>query len=257
MDELHRQTADDFLRRVARDPAYGRGDIGEPPVGTHLGHQVIGVLGQHPIAVAGPFDRAQSVRIVGDVLQQAEQRRDLAVVVQLAQAAGHDVAQVAVQPDQLNPQVEAALLGDGARDALFEYGAVFGRIVLQRALDRRGVAVAAQTEDPERLVRPGQVVGGDVDAPVADLGDALGQLQQALLLGRLAVGLGQLELIDDDAGQQLQALQLVVGRAGAGLVVDHAQRAEVVAVLRGQGRAGVEADVGRAGHQRVGGEAWI
>lgn len=84
--------------------------------------------------------------------------------------------------------------------------------------------------------------------------------------GEFRLGLGlvemtrdepQFELVHNDLGQRLKAALLGVGEAFAWLGVNHAEGAELVAALQAERRASVEADMGRAGHQRVVGEAIV
>ncbi len=104
-----------------------------------------------------------------------------------------------------------------------------------------------------------QAFGGRVDAGHYAVGaghqhGAGGAVEDRLLqrrLLRMAVRQQMLlEQADHLAPEALQGLALLRAEA-AWLAVDHAQGAEVVAIRRGQRRAGIEADMRIAEHQRV------
>src|SRR3569833_2805973 len=106
---------------------------------------------------------------------------------------------------------------------------------------------------------------GALDVLLQRVPGALGVLHVAApgahaqhLLDRLEVleGAAQLELSDHGMAQGLECLVLI-GAEMARLAVDHAQRAERMAVRHRQRRAGVEADVRRLRDERVAGETAI
>ncbi len=81
----------------------------------------------------------------------------------------------------------------------------------------------------------------------------LGQLR----LLQIRTGLVQIELVDHRVGEVGQQFPLVGGEALARLLVDDAQCADIEIVAGPQRRAGIEADVRKARHQRIVDEARV
>ncbi len=118
-------------------------------------------------------------------------------------------------------------------------------------------ALAIDAVDRIDRVGPGRLFGGQVQPPVANAGHGFGDFEKALLFASLAVGARQFELVDDDAREQLQSFQLRVAGARPGLGVDDAEGSKIVALLGGQGRSGVEANIRRARDQGIVREAGV
>lgn len=112
---------------------------------------------------------------------------------------------------------------------------------------------------PRKTVVSDHPVVGDVPVPRADVGRRLdGQFGGLLAAIPFQQRTTQFELGHDLLGQGLQRQRLQLGQAlGPGLLVQHAQGAQRRAGRGLKREAGIEADVGRAGHQRIVGEARI
>ena len=66
----------------------------------------------------------------------------------------------------------------------------------------------------------------------------------------------QFELVDDDLSEVVQQGAVFLGELTR-CRVDHAEGSHIETLFRAQGDAGIEADVGRSGHQRILGKARI
>lgn len=206
------------------------------------------------LAAAKGVDRLDRV---GDVLEEPENGRRPPLGVLLADAAADHMPQGAVRADEAKLEVEACPRLHCRDDVTPDQLAVLRVVEGDRVVDIGIEGLPIDPVDIVHRVRPGDGAGGQVQAPMADAGHGLGDLEQALLFAGLPVGLGQFEFVNHDPRQQPQPLQRRVVGPGAWPVVEDAQRSQVMAVLGGQGGAGVEAQVGRARDQGIVDEARV
>ncbi len=178
----------------------------------------------------------------------AQQHRHL-VAVLVAQAPFGHVAPPAVkrrgQHREIGLERYLQLAGEQQRPALQRLRAE--QRSGQRMADQRLFAVAEQALG-------GRVDAGDDAVRSGHQYRAGGTVEDGLLQRRLlGVAVRQqmlFEQADHLASEALQGLALLSAEPPR-LAVDHAQGAEVVAIRRGQRRAGIEADMRIAEHQRV------
>ena len=113
----------------------------------------------------------------------------------------------------------------------------------------------AQVVDVKAQQRQGALLlTGPVELPLADRQEGVAGRQAG---DRAEPGqAAEFDFAHHQLGEQLQLVNLQ-GAGLAGLLVDHAERAEIVASGTLQGGAGIEADVGRVDHQGIGAEAFV
>ena len=254
--EVLRQLAAHLLRRVAQQALDGRRDVAAGAVQADAGDDIAHVVGQQPVARFAAPGPGHLDHLVGDILEHADDRGCLTGRRQLADRLGEHMAHLAIGPRQPHLEGEVLLMAQRAFDKASHGRLVFSHKEGDAGIDVRVETGAIDAVDAVDLVGPvGDAVGGD--PPMADPGHRLGHGQQALALFRGADRPADLELVHHHAGQQPQAARLLGVQRRPRLGVDQAQRPKTVAPRRRQGRAGIEADVRRPGHQGIGGEARI
>ena len=169
-----------------------------------------------------------------------------------------DVTLSAIRSANSRLEVEALA---GLRRA-FDKGAkrvgVGGVIAADRVFEIPRAGTGLETVYSEHLVRPGGLVGRQVNRPGSDPGHLLRQSQQLVPLARQPRDPISLQAIQPQdqglhhaSGHGLEPSRLAFAERRAGLSIDHAQGSQSIALRRDQGRAGVETDVWRTRHQRV------
>ncbi len=113
------------------------------------------------------------------------------------------------------------------------------------------VAFPLQPVDPVDLVGPGDAGVAATDAPVAHTRHGLGQGQQALGLHHLPGGAAQLQLVHHQFRQDHQPAAVARADICVRPGVEHAQRAERMAVAAHQRRAEIEPQAFRRGDEGI------
>ncbi len=229
----------------------------------HIGQEVrLGPLVRLGVFLGGA-QRVLEVRLLGDVLQDAEDEFGGAVVVDLRPALGIDDAFLAVGAQQAGLESEVLAAQQGLADAAAHAVAIVGMEQVDRRVDRRLEGGAVQAVDGVGAARPETDLGFGVQMPVADAGHFFHQLQLALGFLQLAdgglpdgVGLAQGQHAGDAFGHLAQPADRRGVEIVARLGIEYAQAADQLAFVAQRG-AGVEADVGRVEHERIGGEAVV
>ena len=269
--------ADHLVRSIAGDGQNRWRHKGQDAIDADLADDVGGVHRQ-PAETLLAFDqRHLVVFLVGDVHQRADHGDDPAVVVAFGGHVGSEVAHLAVGACDADDDALGRMAGGGDRVDTFDRGGGVrvGHGAQPLQVQRR---VGVEAIDAIELVRPGEFLGGEIQPPVAEPGRRLGQSRAARFLvsqaGRLdPAGLGhfkqtlplqdgaggptQRQFVHDDGGQALESFDVGRRRRRARLLVDDAERAEVVAVRVGQHRTHIEAEAGLADDQGVANEPGV
>lgn len=240
------------------DVGLGHGQVGEADDAGERRSELVAHVGQEVGLDRGGFlGGDQGGALFGDVLEHAVQQGGVAVGVHGAGALGDDAARAAVLAGEVQLQLVGTATGDGGVDGGVQADLIGRGEEAHGLVELRVEIGAGDAVDLIDLVGPEDAAGRHLDAPVTDAAEGLGHVEHVLLLATAVLRAGAFQLGHDQLGQGCQLLQLSLRGAGAGHGVDDAQGAEIEPRRRGQKRAGVEADAGLAGHQRIVAEARV
>ena len=169
LDQLAPGPAQERRGLKAGDLAPALRDVGDAQLLVHLPEPIRGDVGEVAEALLALAQRLLGAPPLGDVLDDAQHRRDPALLVQLAEALGRDLADLAVRPQQAQLETKALLGGEGLLQVLLDLVAVFGVVGLQRPFHRRSKAVGFHAVDAVDLIRPVEMAAPDRQAPMADV----------------------------------------------------------------------------------------